>query len=41
MTTYETRLNAIGRWLQGLGPAFAADVAFCATLDAQPTVVGW
>jgi 2-phosphosulfolactate phosphatase len=30
-----------GRWLQGLGPAFAGDVAFCATLDAQPTVVGW
>ncbi|MFM8558802.1 MAG: 2-phosphosulfolactate phosphatase [bacterium] len=30
-----------GRWLQGLGPAFAADVVVCATLDAQPTVVGW
>lgn len=30
-----------GRWLQGLGPGFTADVAFCATLDAQPTVAGW
>jgi len=30
-----------GRWLQGLGEGFAADVAFCATLDAQPTVAGW
>lgn len=23
-----------GRWLSGLGPAYTADVAFCATLDA-------
>lgn len=30
-----------GRWLCGLGDGFAADVAFCATLDAQPTVAGW
>ena len=30
-----------GRWLCGLGPSYAADVAFCATLDARAETAGW
>ena len=30
-----------GRWLCGLGPGYAADVAFCATLDARAETAGW
>jgi hypothetical protein len=27
--------------LRGLGPSYAADVAFCATLDARAETAGW
>jgi 2-phosphosulfolactate phosphatase len=30
-----------GRWLAGLGASFAADVAFCATLDGGASATGW